>query len=50
MLNIIKHQTVAPHFSSQDWKEKYIHINYTRIFTENLLEQVSPQGHVSTTL
>ncbi|XP_051970452.1 procollagen-lysine,2-oxoglutarate 5-dioxygenase 2-like isoform X2 [Xyrauchen texanus] len=22
-----------------DWKEKYIHPNYTRIFTENLLEQ-----------
>ncbi|XP_060949665.1 procollagen-lysine,2-oxoglutarate 5-dioxygenase 2 [Limanda limanda] len=22
-----------------DWKEKYIHKNYTRIFTENLLEQ-----------
>ncbi|CAB1416209.1 unnamed protein product [Pleuronectes platessa] len=22
-----------------DWKEKYIHENYTRIFTENLLEQ-----------
>ncbi|TRY58499.1 hypothetical protein DNTS_004915 [Danionella cerebrum] len=26
----------------QDWKEKYIHANYTRIFTENLLEQPCP--------
>ncbi|KAG7254731.1 hypothetical protein CRUP_031403, partial [Coryphaenoides rupestris] len=25
-----------------DWKEKYIHRNYTRIFTENLLEQPCP--------
>ncbi|KAM6978085.1 procollagen-lysine,2-oxoglutarate 5-dioxygenase 2 isoform 2-T2 [Aplochiton taeniatus] len=25
-----------------DWKEKYIHANYTRIFTENLLEQPCP--------
>ncbi|MEQ2200358.1 hypothetical protein XENOCAPTIV_028196, partial [Xenoophorus captivus] len=23
-----------------DWKEKYIHPNYTRIFTENQLEEV----------
>ncbi|XP_056306418.1 procollagen-lysine,2-oxoglutarate 5-dioxygenase 2 isoform X2 [Danio aesculapii] len=25
-----------------DWREKYIHANYTRIFTENLLEQPCP--------
>lgn len=25
---------------TQDWREKYIHPNYTRIFTDNLLEQV----------
>lgn len=25
---------------TQDWKEKYIHQNYTRIFTENHLEEV----------
>ncbi|XP_008300503.1 procollagen-lysine,2-oxoglutarate 5-dioxygenase 2 isoform X1 [Stegastes partitus] len=25
-----------------DWKEKYIHPNYTRIFTENFLEQPCP--------
>ncbi|CAL8312658.1 unnamed protein product [Merluccius merluccius] len=25
-----------------DWKEKYIHKNYTRIFTENFLEQPCP--------
>ena len=24
----------------QDWKQKYIHPNYTRIFTENLSEEV----------
>lgn len=27
-------------FCLQDWKEKYIHSNYTRIFTDNYLEQV----------
>lgn len=27
-------------FSTQDWKEKYIHPNYTRIFTENHMEEV----------
>ncbi|XP_077100272.1 procollagen-lysine,2-oxoglutarate 5-dioxygenase 2 isoform X1 [Siphateles boraxobius] len=26
----------------QDWREKYIHPNYTRIFTDNLLEQPCP--------
>ncbi|XP_028650523.1 procollagen-lysine,2-oxoglutarate 5-dioxygenase 2 isoform X2 [Erpetoichthys calabaricus] len=25
-----------------DWKEKYIHLNYTKIFTENLTEQPCP--------
>jgi len=25
---------------TQDWREKYIHPNYTRIFTDNILEQV----------
>lgn len=29
-----------PFSSPQDWREKYIHPNYTQIFTENLLEQV----------
>uniref|UniRef100_A0A672KA20 Procollagen-lysine,2-oxoglutarate 5-dioxygenase 2 n=1 Tax=Sinocyclocheilus grahami TaxID=75366 RepID=A0A672KA20_SINGR len=29
-----------------DWREKYIHPNYTRIFTDNVLEQVSKHLHL----
>ena len=32
------------YFCSQDWKEKYIHKNYTHIFTQNVMEQVSLSG------
>lgn len=35
---------VCNSFSVQDWKEKYIHRNYTQIFTENFTEEVRQSG------
>lgn len=39
----IKVLSPAPRFSPQDWKEQYIHENYSRALEgEGLVEQVSP--------
>lgn len=35
-----KKKVISDSPSLQDWKEKYIHPNYTRIFTENFTEEV----------
>lgn len=37
---VSKQSLIRNSFYLQDWKEKYIHQNYTRIFTENHMEEV----------